>query len=270
MVPLLKAADHLLSRLAGAKSVAIGLDYDGTLVPIKPTPAEAVLSRHARNVLTELASGKGIELLLITGRRARDLKDLIGIEELEIVGNHGLSRIRAGRLEYHPDAESFMQNKELIIGRIEHLLSSLPCVVLEDKGPGLALHYRSCPDERREEVRDALLAGCRRLSDSLPLRLREGKMVVELVPVTSVDKGGTMLDWLAELARGRSKDDIVVIYAGDDITDEDVFSIAGADWITIQVGRREGRTVSASFLAEDHEQLLEFLSLIAKQRTSGK
>jgi trehalose-phosphatase len=270
MVPLSTTVDHLLSKLADAGMVAIGLDYDGTLVPIKETPAEAVLSQRARGVLAELIKGEGIQLLLISGRWVRDLENLIGIEGLEMVGNHGLSRIRGGNLVYHPDAESFMQSKEIIIHRLKRYLPSMPCVLLEDKGAGFALHYRPCPEQEHGRIRSGLLTACRDLEKDLPLKLREGKKVVELIPVTNVNKGGVMLDWIEKLCGSGDGHELAVVFAGDDITDEDVFRVAGANWITIQVGNPGNPNVSARFNVKDQDELLGFLSFILKARASKR
>jgi len=270
MILLSEIAEKLATELARANVLAIGLDYDGTLTHIRPTPAEAVPTAEARHVLRKLRAAERIELLLITGRSPKDLAAIIGIEDIEIVGNHGLSRLCGGNLTHHQDAKAFFEIKDAVKSHLEEILDSIGCLRLEDKGPGLAIHYRQCPEERHSVVRRMLVSECRNLSESLAVTVREGKKVVELVPLTEVNKGTTMIDWVSGLRRNQAGKHIGIVFAGDDITDENVFSSADDDWVTIQVGEPDGWDSTAKYLASRPDELIWFLYLLLQRLSTDE
>jgi trehalose 6-phosphate phosphatase len=85
-------------------------------------------------------------------------------------------------------------------------------IELEDKGGGLAIHYRAAPT-REAEVKHFLHKA---VADLAALQLIEGKMVVE-AKGSGFDKGAAV-DLFMESAtfRGRTP-----VFIGDDVTDED-------------------------------------------------
>jgi trehalose 6-phosphate phosphatase len=88
--------------------------------------------------------------------------------------------------------------------------------VLEDKGAGIALHYRHAPP-CEEEVRGV----ARALAAEHRLRLLYGKMVVEIL-AGETTKG----DALIELMQGAPFAGRIPVAVGDDVTDEDAFAAA--------------------------------------------
>ena len=92
--------------------------------------------------------------------------------------------------------------------------------LVEPKKASVAVHYRLVAEAERP-------AGARRwsrpCSPSTPTssRSRPGKMVYEIQPKLDWDKGKAVLHLLAALELDR--DDVVPLYLGDDITDEDAF-----------------------------------------------
>src|SRR5690606_14870875 len=71
------ARDHrrdILTRLREART-AVFLDYDGTLTPIVPDPAQAVLSAETRSVIQRLA--ELCPVAVISGRDLPDVRALV-------------------------------------------------------------------------------------------------------------------------------------------------------------------------------------------------
>ncbi len=64
----------ILGRLSrvyrSGRPLALLFDYDGTLAPIRPTPAEAILPDAVRRALTRLASAGDVGVGVISGRGA--------------------------------------------------------------------------------------------------------------------------------------------------------------------------------------------------------
>ena len=81
-------------------------------------------------------------------------------------------------------------------------------------------------------------------------------MIYEVRPDIEWDKG-TALDWLlGEMSLDRP--DVLPIYIGDDVTDEDGFRALDGRGVGIVVGR-ESRTSRATFALDDTDQVRVFL-----------
>jgi trehalose 6-phosphate phosphatase len=97
----------------------------------------------------------------------------------------------------------------------ETALGDLPCVHLEDKGTGFALHYRNCsaPEAARLQVLELIAP----IAAKAGARILEGKKVIELVPANLPDK----LSAFQHLLQGHGVRGLV--YLGDDLSDVIVF-----------------------------------------------
>jgi trehalose 6-phosphate phosphatase len=94
-----------------------------------------------------------------------------------------------------------------------------------------------------------------------------GKMVYEIQPQIDWDKGKAVLYLLEALDLNR--EDVVPIYAGDDITDEDAFEALKGRGIGIFVGRADdpevsGRTTSADYVLHTTQEVEQFLNALAR------
>ena len=122
---------------------------------------------------------------------------------------------------------------------------------LEPKEAGIAVHYR---DASRREIEIARAAVKGMLAANRRLHLLVGKKVWEILPGPGVDKWTAMRFLLAL----ENHADSLLIYVGDDATDEYVFSRMRG--ISIVVGKR--RRTAAKFFVEppsDVRRLLEEL-----------
>ena len=69
------------------------VDFDGTISRLAPTPElEAIASPRVVRSLERL-SGKLAVVCVLSGRRAQDIRDKVGLRELLYVGNHGAESI---------------------------------------------------------------------------------------------------------------------------------------------------------------------------------
>ena len=94
------------------------------------------------------------------------------------------------------------------------------------------------------------------------LKVTPGKMVYEIQPNIDWDKGKAVLHVLRSL--GLDREDVVPIYLGDDITDEDAFEALKGRGIGVFVGRADdpevaGRTTYADYALESTEEVETFL-----------
>ncbi|KPJ51372.1 MAG: hypothetical protein AMJ38_00770 [Dehalococcoidia bacterium DG_22] len=203
-----------LKPILAQRPFGLATDIDGTLSPIVDTPDMAAVTPLCRRYLQEIR--RRVEVVAaISGRAPEVARRLVGLEELVYIGNHGLSWWRQGREETPAEAVPY----EAMIREAKKELAvrlDLPGLLLEDKGPILALHYRLCADPQtaREAILDALAPWGAR-----GLRIREGRLVFELGPPLDIHKG-TALARLMETYRLGG-----VLYLGDDLTDVEAFKV---------------------------------------------
>lgn len=207
--------DHLDSVRQVLSLSPLGLitDVDGTISEIAPSPEEARVSPLCRHSLATLS--QQLELVAaISGRPAQQAREMIGVEGMVYIGNHGLERWVKGATEFVAGVEEYRGKVAQALGELkDHLV--IGGIAFEDKGLALAIHYRQCPD--REGARRHILDQISTSALAREFRIMEGRMVVELRPPLEVNKGDAVLA-LVEGHRLRGG-----IYLGDDMTDIDAF-----------------------------------------------
>jgi trehalose 6-phosphate phosphatase len=201
--------------LEDPSSAAVLSDIDGTLAPIAQDPQQVAVPEGARAVLAEL-SGRFAVVGCISGRRAVEARELVGVEGIAYAGNHGLELLLPGDDE--PQLDPLLRDDADAAARFLDGLDGdgLSGVGLrtEDKGPIQALHWRGAEDERAAEGRAREIAA---EAGREGLESRWGRKVLELRPAGGGGKEAAVGAILAE--DGVS----AAIYGGDDRTDIDAF-----------------------------------------------
>lgn len=196
---------------------ALITDIDGTISAIAPTPFEAVVHAGALRALEKL-TGYVRTVAVVSGRAPRDGAAMVGLPGLIYVGNHGMERIVQGSPWTHPAAEAARGPLASALADIEAAVRSqedAPWMLIENKGVTGTVHYRLAPDP---EAAAALLEPiAMAAAERHGLRVSPGRMIVELRPALSVNKGTAIRDLADDLGlRG-------IIFFGDDVTDVDGF-----------------------------------------------
>jgi trehalose-phosphatase len=194
----MEAADLLAPLAAAPGRSAIVLDVDGALAPIAPRPELAVVPEETRAELRRLA-GRYLLVACVSGRAGDDARRLVGVDGIEVVGNHGL--------ELDPRAHE-------LAGEIARFREAVALPV-EDKGLSLTYHYREAEDD---DAARAQLEEVAARARSQGLDARWGRKVLEIRPPVDADKG-TAVRALLERSGAR-----LGLYAGDDTTDLDGFA----------------------------------------------
>lgn len=231
--------------------VALFLDFDGTLAPLRNTPAMAALTDESRDILKEIAESPGIFLSIVTGRGMQDIKQKIGIENICYITSHGFE-ISSPRLDWwHREAYA---RRQKLIKLSESLSSSLRAfkgVFIEVKPFTLTIHYRLLKNANTADLKAKVREVIGQAGSGF--RLTKGKKAIEIRPDLQWDKGMAVMAVLKGLNHTL---DALPIYIGDDITDEDAFRNLRKTGITIKVGR--GPT-SAEFFVESTADVQKFL-----------
>lgn len=227
---------------------AVVTDIDGTISPIAPTPAEAMVDPEAIAALTLLAE-RLAAVAVVSGRAPADGVAMVGLPELIYVGNHGLERVVRGTPWTHPVAAAAQPAIAAALAEIEtaaRAAEDVPWLLVENKGVTGTVHYRLAPDPARAIALLEPLA--RAAAERHALRLTTGRMIFEIRPPLAVNKGTAIRELAHDLGlRG-------VVFFGDDVTDVDAFRALrelreAGELATLRVGVL-GPDTSSSVLAE--------------------
>jgi trehalose 6-phosphate phosphatase len=194
---------------------ALFLDIDGTLLGMAPTPDAVSVPPGLVQLLDSLLAGLGGAVAILTGRCIADADRLFSPLKLVASGVHGteLRTTRGGPI----DTLSQKIPSE-VISAMTDISSIASGILVEQKGCGVAVHYRNAPLARRAlETRLAAIVA----ASSYDLVLREGRKVIEAVP--SGYSKGTALSTLISLPPFKGRRPVMV---GDDVGDESAFDKA--------------------------------------------
>jgi trehalose 6-phosphate phosphatase len=216
---------QIASRVRSASSVALFLDFDGTLARIRSTPDEVRLSQPTRLAIARLGANARARVWVISGRKRDDVRDRTRVPRVRYLGLHGWE----GRLgtTLLPETQRALEHaRRDLANRVEQLRG----VWIEDKGSAFAVHYRGAAETESNSARASMVDVMAPLNGGF--RLLNGKKVWEILPREVGDKGSAVR---RELNRMEHRS--LPVYIGDDFTDESAFS-ALPDGLTIQVGPR--------------------------------
>lgn len=212
MPPLFDHLDFLESFLS-LSPLGLITDIDGTISRTAPTPAEAQVSPICRHYLALLS--KHLKLVaVISGRSVARMRDMVGLEDIVYVGNHGLERWMEGKAILRNEAGQYPALIEAVLQDLKPLLP-IEGIFFENKGTTASIHYRLCRDQ--DSTRKQILATIASSPMAKGLQVRQGRRSVELLPPVKVDKGSAARDLIREYQLRAA------IYLGDDFTDLDAF-----------------------------------------------
>jgi len=234
------------------KRPVIFLDYDGTLTPIVDRPEDAIISKEMRHTIMALAEYSTVAI--ISGRDRKDVEKLVGIESIYYAGSHGFDISGPGgeKISFQRGNE-FLPALDQAEAALHERLDQIEGAQLERKKFAIAVHFRRASEERHPEVETAVDEV---LADNPTLRKTAGKMIFELRPDIDWDKGKALSWLLKKLDLGRNN--ILPMYIGDDLTDEDALREIEHHGIGILV-RDEERATHAGYILEDTCEVRLFL-----------
>jgi trehalose 6-phosphate phosphatase len=226
----------------------LAFDFDGTLADIVDRPDDARIDAHVSEMLATLAGR--LPVAIVTGRAVSDVRRRLGFTPRYLMGNHGAEDAQ------DPDAAALRAGA---LAELRTLLHKRRAdlenagVWIEDKGPSIALHYRSSPvpafaHALIHEVLSPIAAA---------VAVFDGKMVVNAMPSGAPDKAAAVHALVQRSGAGAA------LFAGDDVNDEPVFAAAPPHWLTVRVGR-DDHPCSARFHVDAHEQVALLLERLVE------
>ena len=204
------------------------LDYDGTLVPFSPKPAQAMPGDRLLRLLEKLTKHPRNEIVLISGRDKDTLESWFGGLKLGLVAEHGVwIKEKGGGWETIETLTSDW--KEEVHPILESWVDRTPGSFIEEKEFSLVWHYRKTNPRLGELRARELMNNLSDITANLNLQVLEGSKVVELKN-TDINKGRAASRWIS-----RDRWDFMLAL-GDDWTDEDTFKALPATAWSIKVG----------------------------------
>jgi trehalose 6-phosphate synthase/phosphatase len=218
----------LVKSYQQAKRRLLLLDYDGTLAAFASSPSKAVPSQEVMELLSELSSDAGTDVVIVSGRDRTSLNGWFAHLPVGIVAEHGAWLKSKEAVEWEMLEPLTSEWKEEVRPILELYADRTPGSFVEEKDFSLVFQYRRS-DSRLGELRAReLVSHIEGLTTNLNLQVLEGSKVVE-VKNSGVNKGRAALRWLSE-------DIDFVLAVGDDWTDEDTFKALPETAWTIKVG----------------------------------
>ncbi|HVM19280.1 MAG TPA: trehalose-phosphatase [Egibacteraceae bacterium] len=246
--------DHgVVARLDG-RTPAVFLDYDGTLTPIVERAEDATIDDRVREVIRSLADR--CTVAIVSGRDLADVRTMVGVDGLYYAGSHGFDIVAPdGTPTQH--GTDFLPALDTAEGQLHAQLAGADGVRIERKRFAIAVHYRQVDPAKVSDVKAAVV----RVSDANPeLRVTGGKKIFELRPALDWHKGKALQFLLRTLGLDE-RDDVVPIYVGDDVTDEDAFAALGDRGVGLVVrGEDDARTTFADVSLQDPRAVVTFLA----------
>jgi trehalose 6-phosphate phosphatase len=207
-------SNNLITVLA-QRPLGLIFDIDGTLSPMALTSDEARLYPGVVPLLER--ARERAHVAIMTGRAIDDGARMVNVDGLTYIGTHGLEWCD-GLPSLHPvqivpEALQFIEPGTYLLDLVEKELPNLPGVYVQRKHVGGTLHYRQSTETERS--RRDILAILEEPARRVNMRLREGRMMVEVLAPLAVDKGQALRRFVEHFqAQG-------VLFAGDDSTDLD-------------------------------------------------
>jgi len=224
--------DEYLGRYVGSTcKLALLLDYDGTLAPIAPHPDLAYMPDETKRTLERLAHNPDVYIAVVSGRNVDNVKEMVGIENITYAGNHGLEIL-------HPDGTKFVHPMPLAYeDKVSNLLKELQEKLchdgawVENKGAVLTFHYRDTPLPMRPQI----VGAAEQLMKDNGFSVGKGHCVLEARPPVLWNKGRASIYILRTAFGVDWHERVRIIYAGDDVTDEDAITALKGMAVTFRV-----------------------------------
>jgi len=222
------------------KKLVLFLDFDGTLSPIVNNPEDASISDDMKKALKQCSDKFTVSI--ISGRDMDDVKSRVGIDELIYAGSHGF-RITGpdGLSMEHKKSEEILPVLDTVGKKLQDQFSDGPeGVMVERKKYAIAVHYRNADEGKLDEINDKIKEV---LKQHPEMKTGKGKKIVEIKPGHDWHKGKAV-KWILDEFNLWDNPEVLPVYIGDDVTDEDAFKTLHNKGLSILVGSHDQPTAA--------------------------
>lgn len=252
--------DSALDAIARTDRLLIALDFDGTASPLVDEPMAARAHPAVSREIERLTSLPETLVAFVSGRSMQDLRIIAEHGDdspVALSGSHGAQYWFPGEGDVTFDSERPEPGElEYSWARAGEVVAAFENVVIEPKTFGLAVHTRRATAEAEAA---AFAAADAFMAEQHPLwRRRLGHHVLEFS--ASPQGKDTAIDIFREKYHPSA-----ILFAGDDVTDEDAMRALQPADLGVRVGA--GETV-ATLRVNNPEEIADLLSAIAETRAA--
>lgn len=258
----LDTPDAEVSAIARTPVLLVALDFDGTASPLVPDPMSARALPAVATAVARLALLPDTEVAYVSGRSLVHLRAIAEHDDdspVILAGSHGAQYWFPG--EGEADAAETAQERTLresLFDELEPLLEQYPGVELERKTFGVGVHGRPAdPAVERAAFAAVDQVMARRAAR---WRRRSGDRILEF---SSRQEGKDAAIRALRARTGATG----ILFAGDDVTDEDAQRVLGAGDLGVRVGAGD---TAATLRVGTPQEIGELLGVIATERAASR
>jgi trehalose 6-phosphate phosphatase len=224
---------------------ALFLDLDGTLAAIAARPQDVHPDERRTRLLERLKTGLDGRLAVVSGRTLADVDRILENSITCVAAIHGLVLRECDGRTHAPTPHPGLAQA---VGALRDFAARDTGLIVEEKGPSVALHFRLARDYAGEA---RVIA--RRVASETGLTLQEGDMVEEL-RTPGPSKGDSIRAFMSTKRFSGAHP----VFAGDDITDEHGFAeVRRLGGFGVLVGRP--RPTQATYSLRNVEDVMAWL-----------
>ncbi|MDY6788259.1 MAG: bifunctional alpha,alpha-trehalose-phosphate synthase (UDP-forming)/trehalose-phosphatase [candidate division WOR-3 bacterium] len=231
------------------------LDYDGTLIPFSKQPRKAEPDKTILNIISRLSGIDNTDVVIISGRDRHILDKWFNGVNVSLIAEHGVW-IKDNDGKWHVTTEPSEEWKEHVKDIMEVYVDRTPGTFIEEKDFSLVWHYRNADAQLAEVRANSLKNVLMQFTGNQDIEVVEGSKIIE-VKNRGIDKGYAAL----KLIEGGGWD--FILAAGDDRTDEDMFSVLPEYAYSVKVGIKR---TSAMYNGANHEIIRNLLDKMIKAK----
>ena len=257
-----QALEDAVRRIAASDRLLVALDFDGVLAPLEDEPMNARALPEAAAAVAALAAAPNTPVAFVSGRSLHDLREIAEHADdslIHLAGSHGAEFWVPGEgplaTEDDDDADAL---RDELRDATSAEVGDIEGIWVEPKSFGFGIHSRMASVEDAQRARSA---ADRLVAERAPhWRRRTGHNIVEY----SFRHEGkdSAIDALRQRLGATA-----VLFAGDDVTDEDALASLGEYDLGIRVG--PGDTAATVRVAGIRE-LAAGLGLLADLRAARR
>jgi trehalose 6-phosphate synthase/phosphatase len=217
--------------------LALFLDYEGTLTPLRDAPGCDVLSEAMRQALAACACRDDTDVTVVGAQSLDSLQTMVPEPEVTYAANSGFEIAGPDLLLFrHEDLALYESRIAALATQLAEVTA--PGAWSEQHGAMLTFHYRHVAPAQRprlvEQVRDVIT--------NSGFQAREANYAVEARPPIGWDKGHAVLHIVRSRYGPTWSEGARIVYVGNDQTDEDAFWRLAGLAMTFRVGSADTPT----------------------------
>ncbi|MGM7697111.1 trehalose-phosphatase [Microbacterium sp. A84] len=256
------SVDDALTKIASTPRLVVALDFDGTASPLVAEPMAARALPEVKAQLERLAALPDTFVAYVSGRSMHDLREITEHTPDSIIalaGSHGAQYWFPGIGDTDTPGDTTQEGaREELWAAAQPIVDRYENVRLEPKTFGMGIHTRQATPEVEAAVFaeiDALVA------ERFPLwRRRAGHRVLEFS--SRVEGKDAAMTVLREHFGATG-----ILFAGDDVTDEDAMRVLQPGDLGLRVGPGES---AAALRVDSPQEMAALLEALATERAAGR